>query len=270
MGRQRILVTGATGFVGPYVVAALQDREVEVVTASRSGGDAAVDLTRPGMVDAVLEALAPDRVVNLIAMAKLTACELDPARAFSVNATLPEDLARRLGERLLHISTDLVFDGRGAPYDERASVEPLSVYGISKAAGEQAVLAASGRVVRLPLLFGRDERGRGASAMITSALARQERVSLFTNEYRTPLHAADAAAAIAELALDVGGPRLLHVAGPQRCSRWEFGWQLGAALGLDLSLLVPAECQDPLRPRDVSLVTQWPLRRSFEAMLGDG
>ncbi|MCB9879896.1 MAG: sugar nucleotide-binding protein [Planctomycetes bacterium] len=269
MVRPRILVTGATGFLGPYVVAALRGRDAAVVTAARSAGDAAVDLSRPGMVDAVLEALAPDRVVNLVAMAKLGDCERDPARAQHVNATLPADLAARLGERLLHVSTDLVFDGRGAPYDEVAPVEPLSAYGVSKAAGEQAVLGSGGRVVRLPLLFGKDDRGRGASAMITAAVAGGQRLALFTNEYRTPLHAADAAEALAELTLDLGGPRLLHVGGPQRCSRWEFGQQVCAALDLSPALLTPAECQDPLRPRDVSLVTQWPQRRSFAAMLRD-
>lgn len=263
----RILVTGATGFLGPFVVAALRDRGADVVTAARSAGDAAVDLTRPGMVDAVLEALAPERVVNLVAMARIVDCERDPERSHQVNALVPAALVRRFGDRLLHVSTDLVFDGRGAPYDEHAPVGPLSAYGLGKVAGERAVLDGGGRVVRLPLLFGPDDRGRGASAMITAALARQQGLGLFTNEYRTPLHAADAADALAELVFDLGGPRLLHVAGPERCSRWEFGQRLCAALGLVADLLEPVECQDPLRPRDVSLRSQWPMRRSLAAML---
>lgn len=269
MGVPRILVTGATGFLGSRVVEVLAARGANVVTAARSSGDAAVDLTRPGMVDAVFEALVPDLVINCVALARMADCERDPERAHQVNAELPAELARRCGDRLLHVSTDLVFDGRAAPYDESSPVAPLSAYGVAKAAGEEAALLAGARVVRLPLLFGRDDQGRGASAMITAALRAQQRVSLFTNEYRTPLHVADAAEALAELALAGGGPPLLHVAGPERCSRWEFGLRLCGALGLDATWLQPMECQDALRPRDVSLRSAWPVR-PFAAMLLDG
>lgn len=265
-----ILVTGATGFLGPYVVAELRSRGCRVVTASRSAGEAAVDLTRPGMVDAVCEALRPDRAVNLLAMSRMADCELHPQRAELVNGRLPGELAQRLGSRLVQVSTDMVFDGRSAPYDERAPLEPLSVYGRTKAHGEAAAAAEGAVVVRLPLLFGPDERGRGATEMVRGALHRGERLALFTNEYRTPLHAADAAEALAEIVLAEGPPRLLHVAGPERVSRWELGRRFAELHGLDLTLLDPVECQDPLRPRDVSLAAKWPMRRSLAAMLQEG
>ncbi|MBM4061705.1 MAG: SDR family oxidoreductase [Planctomycetes bacterium] len=269
MPKTRVLVTGITGFLGPYAAAALRARGCDVVTAARSGGDAPVDLTAPGMVAAVLEALAPDFVLHLAAMARLADCEQDPGRAARTNARLPGELAERLGDRLLHVSTDLVFDGRGAPYDEGAAAAPLSVYGCSKAEGEERALRHGGRVVRLPLLFGPDARGRGASASLRHALGQGRPVALFTNEYRTPLHAADAARGLAELVPLRAGPRLVHLPGPERCSRWEFGRRLCAAHGLGAALLQPCECQDPQRPRDVSLAGAFPARRSLEQMLAD-
>lgn len=267
MAALRILVTGSTGFLGPYVVEALRARGADVVTTGRRGGDAAVDLLAPGMVDAVVEALAPDFVCNLAAMSRLADCEREPARARSANALLPGELAARFGDRLLHVSTDLVFDGRNGPYDEGKAPGPLSVYGATKAEGEERVMERGGRVARLPLLFGPDARGRGASGSLRAALGRGETVALFTNEYRTPLHALDAAVGLAELLPLRRCPQLVHLPGPERCSRWELGRRLCALHGLDDARLVPVECQDPLRPRDVSLAGAWAASRSLAAML---
>jgi dTDP-4-dehydrorhamnose reductase len=265
----RILVTGATGFLGGHVVAAVRAAGHVACTTARSGGDAPVDLTAPGMVDAVCQALRPDVVVHLAAMSSIAACEREPERAHVVNALLSERLAERFGARLLAASTDLVFDGARAPYAATSPPAPKSVYGATKAEGEERVRAHGGRVVRLPLLFGPDAHGRGASASLRSALAGSAPVVLFPNEYRTPLHAMDAAEALVALVVDPDGPGLLHLAGPERVSRWQFGLRFCAAHGLPVTRLVAADCADPLRPRDVSLVGEWQAGRSLDAMLGD-
>jgi dTDP-4-dehydrorhamnose reductase len=269
MAALRILVTGASGFLGPFVVEALRAGGHEVSTTGRRAGDAQVDLLAAGMVGALCEALAPDFVCNLAAMSRLADCERDPAAARRTNALLPGELAARFGDRLLHVSTDLVFDGRTGPYDEGAAVGPLSVYGATKAEGEDLVRQRGGRVARLPLLFGSDAQGRGASSSLRVALSRGERAALFTNEYRTPLHALDAARGIAELLTLRRCPQLVHLPGPERCSRWELGRRLCALHGLDADRLSPVECQDPLRPRDVSLAGVWAASRSLNEMLAD-
>lgn len=269
MASLRILVTGSTGFLGGFVVAAARAAGHAACTTSRTGGDAAADLAAPGIVDAIAQALRPDVVLHLAAMSRLDACERDPDRARLVNALLPGRLAERFGARLLAVSTDLVFDGSRAPYAVTDPVGPRSVYGATKAEGEELVRAHGGRVVRLPLLFGPDDRGRGASASLRSALTGAAPVSLYPNEYRTPLHAADAAAALVALVVDPEGPTLLHLPGPERVSRWEFGRRLCARHGLPLERLRAVECTDPLRPRDVSLTGAWTAPRSLDAMLAD-
>ncbi|MCR9248127.1 MAG: SDR family oxidoreductase [bacterium] len=269
MAALRILVTGTTGFLGPHVVRILQARGHEVVTAARSGGDAAVDLAQRGSVAAVAEALSPEYVVNLAAMSRMGDCEADPERAHAVNAQLPSELAERFGDRLLHCSTDLVFDGRAAPYDERSQTAPLSAYGLSKVAGEDCVMRHGGRVVRLPLLFGPDPSGRGASEMIRGAFAAGRTLALYTNEYRSPLHVTDAARGLAELVPLRAAPQLLHLKGPERCSRWDFGRRFCALHELDGDALVPTECQDSTRPRDVTLDGSWRPQRSLDEMLAD-
>jgi dTDP-4-dehydrorhamnose reductase len=92
---------------------------------------------------------------------------------------------------------------------------------------------------------------------------------LFTNEYRTPLHALDAARGLAELIALRRCPQILHLPGPERCSRWELGRRLCGLHQLDEVPLVPIECQDGLRPRDVSLCGTWQASRSLEEMLAD-
>jgi dTDP-4-dehydrorhamnose reductase len=265
----RVLVTGATGFIGGHVVAAVRAAGHEACTTARSGGDAAVDLCAPGMVAAVVQALRPDVAIHLAAMARLSDCEHDPDRARAVNALLPERLAERFGARLVAVSTDLVFDGARAPYGPAAPVAPRSVYGATKAEGEERVRAHGGRVARLPLLFGPDAHARGASASLRAELAAGRPVALFTNEYRTPLHVADAARALVALAVDPDGARLVHLPGPERVSRWELGSRLCRAHGLREDLLRPAECLDPLRPRDVALAGEWRAPRDLAAMLAD-
>lgn len=269
MATVRILVTGATGFLGSRVVRTLRERGDVVLTSSRTNGDAVVDLTTPGMVAAVLQATAPDLVLNLAALARVDECQLHPARANAINTNVPWLLAQRFGARLLHVSTDLVFDGRSAPYSEESTPAPLSVYGATKAEGEELVLRHGGRVVRLPLLFGPDDGGRGATASLRRAIETGAVASLFTNEYRTPLHADDAAAALAELVLDPDSPPIVHVPGPERCSRWELARRFCALHELATDRLAPVECNDSLRPRDVSLVGQFAPRRSLDAMLAD-
>lgn len=268
MAPLRILVTGAAGFLGGYVTAAVRAAGHTALTTSRHGGEVAVDLSAPGMIAAVAQALRPDLVLHLAAMARLADCAQEPELAMRVNAWLPAQLAERFGARLLMVSTDLVFDGRQAPYGPADPVAPLSLYGTSKAAGEERVRSHGGRVARLPLLFGPDPYGRGASAQLRATIENGP-VRLFTNEYRTPLHAADAAAALVAHVVQPDGPPLLHLPGPQRVSRYQFGQRLAALHGLDAARLLPVECQDPERPRDVALVGEWRAPRDLTAMLAD-
>lgn len=266
----RILVTGASGFLGGFVQRAVRAAGHELLTTSRRSGDAAVDLAAPGIAGALAQALRPDVVLHLAALARLDECEREVPRARAVNADAVEALAERFGARLLAVSTDLVFDGRHAPYGALDPVGPLSVYGLSKAEGEERARAHGARIARLPLLFGADAQGRGATASLRATLQAGRRASLFANEYRTPLHAADAAAALVDLVVAPDGPGLLHVAGPERVSRWELGRRFCARHGLPLGQLDAIECLDPLRPRDVSLRSDVTPRRDLDAMLADG
>jgi dTDP-4-dehydrorhamnose reductase len=93
-------------------------------------------------------------------------------------------------------------------------------------------------------------------------------VPLYTNEFRTPLHAADAARGLVECLLDGAGAGLVHLAGPERLSRYELGRRFLAATRLARPLEA-VECDDPLRPRDVALASAWDCGRSLDAALAE-
>ncbi len=139
----------------------------------------------------------------------------------SVNVEGSENVARAaaaVGARLVHLSTDVVFDGRkGAPYVEGDPLSPVTDYGRAKAAAEVLVAREhpEALIVRTSLIYGGAEPSRAES------MARDAALTFFTDEIRCPVQVGDLAAALLELAgLDVSGP--LHVAGADAVSRAAF------------------------------------------------
>jgi dTDP-4-dehydrorhamnose reductase len=274
---RRILVTGASGQLGGYLLRELRTRGETVVawSGSRSGDLFGVPLRPVELTDAaaVTDAFRearPDVVIHAAALARVSDCYRDPDRAHRVNAegtaTLAS-LAAAAGARLVLVSTDLVFDGERGNYREEDAPTPTSAYGRSKVAAEQAALAYPGHAVaRVSLLFGPSLVGRPSFFdEQTSALREGRPVTLFRDEWRTPLQLNTAARALVELAFsDYSG--LLHVGGPERLSRLEMGQRLAEALGVDGSSIVSstrAEHAAPEpRPKDTSLdSSRW--RRQF-------
>lgn len=151
----RILQFGATGQLAREMLAR-QDARIEVTALSR----AEVDLTDAVSVARAVEAAGEvDLVLNAAAYTAVDKAESEPELAYAVNARAPEAMAKACAARdlpLIHISTDMVFDGEKAgPYLETDATNPLHVYGASKLAGEQAVLGAHDRAVvaRVSWLF---------------------------------------------------------------------------------------------------------------------
>jgi dTDP-4-dehydrorhamnose reductase len=275
----RVLITGASGYLGSYLLRHLRTTGTPVAAWSGARhGDLfgvplrPVDLADP---DAVADAFAearPDVVLHTAALAKIGDCHRDPARAERVNtrgtAVLGERAAKA-GARLVLVSTDLVFDGERGPYREEDEPAPLSVYGRTKAAAEAAVLGLPRTaVVRVSLLFGPSLTDRPSFFDDQVAALRGGRsVSLFADEWRTPLPLHTAAQALFAIALsDRTG--LLHLGGPERLSRFEMGRRLAEFLGVSPSSVVAGRREQVAapepRPRDTSLdSSRW--RQHFPA-----
>src|SRR5262249_53202744 len=170
----RILVTGVSGQVGGALLPLLRDHDV--VAADR----ATLNLAEADGIEAVLDRLAPEFIVNPAAYTAVDKAEDERELAMQVNAQAPGALARWARANdvpLIHFSTDYVFDGGGtALWRESDMTGPLSVYGASKLAGEQAIRAAGGDVliIRTSWVYA----ARGANFLRTILRLARERKEL--------------------------------------------------------------------------------------------
>ena len=253
------LVLGARGQLGSALVEQLAARGMPCEARDSRG----LDVADAGALRRALGELRPAAVLNAAAYTDVDGCERDPARADAVNAKGPAALAAlcaELGSRLVHVSTDYVFDGRAsAPLREADPVAPLSEYGRSKLAGERAVLAASPDfvAVRTSWVFGRGKN------FIASVRARAETVlrdpaagplRVVDDQIGSPTYAEDLAPALLEL-LDRGGRGLYHLANRGVASRLELARFALSSLGAGLADL---EIQ-PVKTVDFPLPAQRPL-----------
>jgi len=233
----RWLVVGAAGMLGRDLVAALES-DGRSVTAM---GRAQVDLTDPRQT---LEAVADhDVVVNCAAYAAVDAAQADEAAAFAVNAIGVANLGRatrRFGARLVHLSTDYVFDGTAtAPYAEDAALAPRSAYGRTKAAGEWAAAAEAPDLLllRTAWLYG----AHGACFPRTIARLARERggVDVVDDQRGQPTWTVDVADLIIRL-VDAGvAPGTYHATSSGDASWFEFARDVVEAAGLDPGTVRP-------------------------------
>src|SRR5262249_23835353 len=229
-----------------------------------------LEIGDPEAVAAAIARLRPDIVVNAAAFHNVPRCETEPARAYLVNAIAPRHLARSCsaaGARLVHVSTDYVFDGaERAPYVESDRANPLNVYATAKRAGEYAVLNEGGnhQVVRSSGLYGvRPCRAKGGNFIDTMFKLARERpeVRVVNDEVLTPTFTADLAAQIRVLALE-GPPGLCHATNQGSGSWFEFARALFALGGLRTRLTATsvAEFASPVRRPFYSVLDNAALR----------
>jgi len=192
-----ILVTGGTG----QVASALAEAGGEAV---RVVGRPAFDFDRPETLAACLGSARPWLVVNAAAYTAVDAAEDDAAAAYRANRDGPGTLAglcAAAGIPLIHISTDYVFDGaKGAPYVETDPTGPTGVYGASKLAGEQAVLASGAPAIVLRTSWVYAPAGRNFVRTMLRVGAERDRLRVVADQRGCPTTAADLAAAIMAVA----------------------------------------------------------------------
>ncbi len=264
----RILVTGASGQLGSYLLRELRSRDLSATAWNHRPNVELfgyrcqnVDLCEVDEVVTAFREAKPDVVIHAGAMSGVGDCFRNPTQARRTNTTatrLLAELAARQPARLVYVSTDLVFDGAKQWYSEIDCPAPLSVYGHTKAGAERAVLDQQQHLVlRISLLFGPSINQRPSFfEQQIQALRDGATCKLFDDEWRTPLSLNVAAQGLlAAAAADVSG--ILHLGGAERMSRLEMGQRLACALGKDERLCQALSRTDVTaaepRPCDTSL-----------------
>ncbi|MFD7311817.1 dTDP-4-dehydrorhamnose reductase [Promicromonospora sp. NPDC059942] len=227
---QQWVVFGAAGMLGQDLVAAARAAGHEVAGIRRSD----VDITD---ASAVLDAVAGhDVVVNCAGWTAVDDAETHEAEAFAANATGPAHLARAAaasGARLVHVSTDYVFDGGATrPYAEDAPVDPRSAYGRTKAAGEWAVraYAPDALVVRTAWLYGAG--GKCFPQTIARVAGERDRLSVVDDQVGQPTWTADLADLIVRLVAARAPGGLYHGTASGQVTWHGFAREVVAAAGL--------------------------------------
>lgn len=194
----KLLVTGAKGQVGWELARSLMPLG-EVVALDRSN----CDLAQPAKLDALIDRIAPDVIVNAAAYTAVDRAQTEQALAHCVNAEAVGALARcakRHGALMVHYSTDYVFDGsKTTPYTENDPTAPLNVYGQSKLAGELAIEAAGCEALILRTTWVYASRGANFVATMLRLFRERERLGVVADQFGAPTWARNIADTTAHL-----------------------------------------------------------------------
>src|SRR3990170_4989945 len=255
MPRNKTIVIGSNGQLGTDLLQCFNENVIALTHAD-------LEITDANRVLSLVRDVGPSVVLNTAAFHQTARCEAQPAKAYEINAVGALNLAKAcesVDAVLVHFSTDYVFDGaKSSPYVETDPVDPLSVYGLSKAAGEAAVATYCPKhyVVRSCGLYGRvPSRAKGDNFVtkIRRLAAERGEVTVVDDEIATPTWTYSLARQIRRL-LDDDGVRygVVHASSGGQCSWYEFTEEIFRLTGTTATMnpvSVAAAAPDIRRPR---------------------
>lgn len=216
----KVALIGATGMLGQDVMAVMAARH-----RMHPYPEEALDITDAGHVMRAMEALQPDALINCAAYTNVDGCETEQKTAMRVNGDGAGNLAvaaEKVGAKLLHVSTDYVFDGTAkTPYREDDPTGPVTFYGQSKLAGEEAVRGACGRhfIVRTAWLYG--AHGNNFVATMLKLAGEKDRLSVVDDQVGSPTWTRDLAEGMCRL-IETDAFGTYHATNGGMCSWYDF------------------------------------------------
>ncbi|GAX60214.1 dTDP-4-dehydrorhamnose reductase [Candidatus Scalindua japonica] len=237
----KILITGSNGMLGTDLVDLFKNRKAsldpnpQVIEAPYE----VLDITLEDKVSGFISTQKPDIIVNCAAFTNVDKCETERGTAFNVNAVGPKYIvaaAKECGARLIHISTDFVFDGNGdRPYTEEDQTNPLSEYGRTKLEGEKNIQSHcnSYLIVRTSWLFG--HKGINFAATMLELSSKYKELSIVTDEIGSPTFTPDLAKALLTL-INHKCEGIINVSNYGSCSRYEWAEYIFKVMGCKIQI----------------------------------
>lgn len=269
----RVLITGGSGMLGSYTAegaaaagwetwAAYSGHEVEIPGCRMIS----MDMRDASAVERAVDEIRPEVIIHTAALVKPDVCERNKDQAFAANVMGAVNMMRaaeKFGAHLVHVSTDLVFDGDKSPYATDQIMCPVNYYGMTKAAAEIAIYSSKApwAIVRTSIIYGPRKFPflESFSDKVVESLSAGEVVRAFVDQYRSPIPAWN----LAGVLLEIGERRLtgiFHAVCPETTTRLQFARKVAEAFDLDASLVHPIlmdEIQTPARrPKMLVLDTQ--------------
>ena len=256
----KVWIVGSESQVGKTIAAVLDTTELKVLCTDKDE----LDITNTEDVLSYGEIQRPDVIINCAAITDMKLCEENPELAYRVNALGARNLslvARKHNAKIVQLSTDDVFDGKGRtkPYTEFDDTNPLSVYGRSKRAGENYVKEFTHKhfIIRSNWVYGKGGRNF-VNALLKSAETDKE-VSIPTDQFGSPTSALDLARIILHL-IHTNEYGTYHATCKGKCSRMEFAQEILRLAGKDLKLNPAAAADVPTARPDYAVLDNFILR----------
>lgn len=250
------------GLLGRDVAITSRDRFDTVLTYNANplemGGCRTYQMDITGNTD-LIQSLRPDYIVLTAAMTNVDLCETDREGAWKANALGPKGIAeaaQEVGAKLIHVSTDFVFDGEQGMYTEEDHVNPINYYGESKLAGERFVqeICPDSVIARTSVLYGWSPVRLNFVTWAAAEMQKGNCINIVNDQYNSPTYSPNLADMILRIRDETG---IFHACGSQRISRYDFAVEIAKAFGLDESLInsIPSDQlkQKAHRPKDSSL-----------------
>ena len=250
----KTLVTGASGLLGLNLSLQMQSKHTIIGVDRQKLANTPFNIIKADLLDLdaiprILDESKPDALIHCAANALVDACELHPDSTHTLNAVLPGRLASACLERdirILHISTDAVFDGtKEGIYTEEDATNPLGVYAQTKLDGEKAVLEANpdAAVARVNF-FGWSLSGtRSLSEFFVNNLGAGKNVNGFDDVYFCPMFVGDLADTLVGM-LEKNLSGVYHVVGSRAITKYDFGRAIAEQFGFDAGLIKPISVSD--------------------------
>ena len=205
------------------------------------------------MITSIIQKNDIHLLINCAGLTGVEACESDPDKAYELNGNLPGKLAKITSNnnvKLIHISTDHLFDGTVPKSDENSTVHPLNIYAKSKHVGEQEVLKNNNNalVIRTNFFGNGPEYRFSFSDRIISSLLNKQKLYLFDNVYYTPINVHELADLTLQL-LNKDSFGIYNVCSNERITKFDFGTLIAEKLNLNKNLIIPIKIEFQTRTR---------------------
>jgi dTDP-4-dehydrorhamnose reductase len=254
MENQTILVTGANGLVGQKIIEQLAKINVKVIATGKGPSRIPytpnaiyipADITAPAEIELIFKEFSIHQVIHCAAVTNVDYCELHPAECYKGNVDAVRTLIQaceKHASKLIHVSTDFIFDGQEGPYDEDAKPNPLSTYGHSKLQAEQLVKKSkiSWAIARTILVYGvsKDMSRSNIVLWVKKSLEEKKPIQVVIDQLRTPTLADDLAHGLILITLK-NAEGIFNLGGKDKMTIFEIAMQVAKFWNLDTELIKP-------------------------------
>lgn len=269
--KRRVLIIGSEGMLGQRSVEFYNNNNVQLLTCSIESEPAdntadyiKCDITNRELIKKTIYDFCPDSIINAAAFTDVDASEKQRELAWKINVKGVEyiaEAARVIDAHVVHISTDYVFDGKEGPYDENAKPNPVSYYGRTKFASENA-LKISGAVFtifRTNVLYGfTSNNNPGFVKWVIDSVREGKGIKIVTDQINNPTFVDDLVQAVSRV-VEYKKPGIYNIGGREFISRYDFAKKIAGFFNLDQSLITPVKTDElkqvAKRPLNSGLIT---------------